>query len=205
MRKTWFISVLFASQMIWATTISIAPSDARRIYNKDESIVLVLDALSVAKYSSYENRSFLEFDVSGLSESIPYCTLDLSYGKFFDGAHYIPPSESIIDVFAYTGNGVIAVDDFSAGGLQPFTSFIGENNPGIGYGYISIDVTSIIQEAIAIEQQFVGFRLSTETEATFDLGWGIGVPDPVLTIIPEPATVLLLGLGGLTLRKRRKK
>jgi len=64
---------------------------------------------------------------------------------------------------------------------------------------VSIEVTSVVQTAIASGDQFIGFRLSTETDDMFFMGYSIGVPDPVLTVVPEPATFLLLGLGSLVL------
>ena len=69
----------------------------------------------------------------------------------------------------------------------PFTSFVGENGPE--YGYISIDVTSAVQDILTAGAQFIGFRLSTETDDRFELGRCIGVPEPVLTVVPEPASL----------------
>jgi hypothetical protein len=135
-----------------------------------------------------------------LSGTIPLTTLDLSFGNL----DYPEPPDGIIDVFVYVGDGIITTDDFYAGGSTPFTSFVGENDPEYGYGYISIDVTSAVQDILTASEQFIGFRLSTETDDRFDLGSSIGVPDPVMTVVPEPGTVFLLGLGGLVLIRKRK-
>jgi hypothetical protein len=185
-----------------ASEVTINPVDAKGIYYESQGFII--DSLSVRKNSIYENRSLLEFDVSGLSGTVPHTTLDLSYGKFYDGYYQVPPSDSIIDVFAYVGDGVVSTADFFAGGLTPFMSFVGDNDYEIGYGYIRIDVTSAVQAVVAAGEQFIGFRLSTDTEAQFMAGWCIGVPDPVLTVTPEPTTVLLLGLGGISLILRKR-
>jgi hypothetical protein len=142
-----------------------------------------------------EDRAILEFDVSGLSETVPLITLDI----WFDNIDPEPPV-GIIDVFTFIGDGVVTADDFYAGGPTPFTSFIAENGPE--YGYASIDVTSAVRDVLTANEQFVGFRLSTETEDRFNMGNMSMLPDPILTVIPEPTTVLLLGLGALAMRKR---
>ena len=183
-----------------ASEVTINPVDAKGIYYESQGFII--DSLSVRKNSIYENRSLLEFDVSGLSVTVPHTTLDLSYDKFYDGVHYVPPSRSIIDVFVYSGDGIITMADFFAGGSEPFTSFIGDDGYELGYGYTRVDVTPVIQAAVAAGEQYVGFRLSTETDADFSFGWCVGLPDPVLTVTPEPATILLFGLGVLAMRKR---
>jgi len=192
------VVLLLTTSVIRATVITINPTDARGIrdfHNGDGPFLL--NSLLIKKGT--EDRSVLEFDVSGLSESIPLVTLDLSFGNL----DYPEPPDGIIDVFTYIGDGIITADEFYVGGSTPFTSFVGENGPE--YGFVSIDVTSVIQDILAADEQFIGFRLSTETSDRFDIGQAIGVPDPVLTAVPEPATVLLLALGGLFLRRRRPK
>ncbi len=180
-----------------ATVITIDPTDAKGI-RFTEGQYFVVDYLSIRANYVDIDRSLLEFDISGLSETIPLVTLDLSFGNL----DYPAPPDGIIDVFVYAGDGIVTTTDFYAGGSMPFVSFVGENGPE--YGYVSIDVTSAVQAILMLGEQYLGFRFSTETEDMFFMGWSIGVPDPVLTGVPEPATVILLGLGGLLLRKKRK-
>jgi hypothetical protein len=81
-----------------------------------------------------------------------------------------PPG--IIDVFTYSGDGMITADEFFAGTL--FTSF--SNN---GSGTVSVDVTEAVR---ASESNFLGFRLSTTTSDRYDLGSIAGLPEPTLRI-----------------------
>jgi hypothetical protein len=198
-----------AISIVQAMPVTIAAADAKGIRFIDDTYYVV-NYLSVRidyqdetrTQLNYEDRSLIEFDISGLSGTISNCTLDLSYGKFFDGVHHVPPSESIIDVFAYVGDGTVNASDFFAGGTSPFISFIGEVDYERGYTYTQIEVTSIIQAAVSAGEMYIGFRLSTQTDAVFSFGSMIAVPNPVLTVIPEPASVLLVAFGGLVVRKR---
>lgn len=191
-----FTVVVLSGSVTKTTAITINTADAKGIrYEEQYSIV---NFLGVSTNSMYADRTLLEFDISDLSGTIPLTTLDLSFGNL----DYPDPPDGIIDVFAYVGDGIVTANDFYAGGLTPFTSFVGENGPE--YGYISIDVTSVTQTVVTAGNQFIGFRLSTETDDVFTVGWSIGVPDPVLTVIPEPGAIALLGLGALLLRRRRR-
>ncbi len=193
--------LVFTASMVRATVITISPVDAKGI-RFIEAQYFVVSYLNVKTSPMLEDRTLLEFNVSGLSGTILLATLDLSFGNL----DYPEPPDGIIDVFTYVGDGVVIADEFYAGGTTPFVSFVGENDPeyGYGYGYISIDVTSAVQDVLTAGEEFIGFRLSTETDDRFTVGWSIGVPDPVLTVVPEPGTIALLGLGALLLRRRRK-
>jgi len=95
----------------------------------------LLNSLLIKKGT--EDKSVLEFDVSGVSQTVPLVTLDI----WFDNIDPEPPV-GIIDVFTFVGDGVITAGEFYAGGSTPFTSFVAENGPEYGYGYVSIEVTS---------------------------------------------------------------
>lgn len=174
--------------------VTIYPEDAKGIrdFHNGEGPFL-LSSLMIDKGT--ENRSVLEFDVSGLSGKQQPVTLNLWLDNIDEGS-----PEGIIDVFTFVGDGVVTADDFYAGGLTPFISFIGEDY----FCRVTIDVTSVIQDILTADEEFIGFRLSTETTDRFNMGRVCRLPDPVLTVVPEPASVLLLALGGLALIRRRQ-
>ena len=178
-----------------ASIITVETTDAKAIRNVD-GVLVIVDFLSVMYGEEpgeylHDDRTILEFNIGGLSETIPFARLDFG----LDNRDPDPP-DGIIDVYNFSGDGIVALDDFDAGGNVPFTSFIGLD------GDISIDVTSILHDALNIGDQFLSFRLSTITGDRYMMGSIVGQPMPVLTIVPEPTTVFLLGLGCLALRSR---
>jgi hypothetical protein len=145
-----------------------------------------------------------EFDLAGIIRKDFPITLDIWYDNIDEG---LP--DGIIDIYVYSGDGVVTVDDFDAGTL--FTSFTAINNSthiidfGGPYeyscGYASIDVTSIVLAMLDYDDTYLGIRLSTETSDRYNIGDMCALPNPVLTIIPEPATICLFVFGGIFLRK----
>jgi len=178
-----------------ASIITVENTDAKAIRNVD-GVLDIVDFLSVAYIEEpgeylWDDRTILEFNISGLTETIPFASLDFGLDNFDPD-----PPDGIIDVYNFTGDGIVALDDFDAGGDVPFTSFIGLD------GDISIDVTLLLQDAMTSGDQFLSFRLSTITNDRYMMGSIVGQPMPVLTVVPEPTTIFLLGLGSLALRIR---
>ena len=199
MRKTMtlIVIILLTTSVINAAIITVDPSDAKGIRN-DNGELFLLDFLPV-QYGEmpgewlFDDRTILEFNISGLTETILFASLDFGLDNFDPD-----PPDGIIDVYNFTGDGIVTLDDFDAGGDVPFTSFIGLD------GDVSIDVTLLLQDAMISGDPFLSFRLSTITSDRYMMGSIVGQPMPVLTIVPDPTTVLLLGLGAVAvLRKRR--
>jgi len=199
MRKTitMIVIILLTTSLINAAIITVDPSDAKGIRN-DNGELFLLDFLPV-QYGEvpgewlFDDRTILEFNIGGLVETIPFASLDFGLDNFDPD-----PPDGIIDVYNFTGDGIVTLDDFDAGGDVPFTSFIGLD------GDISIDVTSILHDAIISGDQFLSFRLSTITNDRYMMGSIVGQPMPVLTIVPEPTTVFLLGLGAVAVFRSRR-
>ena len=190
--------VVLAGSAAKATMVTtIYPEEARAIsgFHNGEGPFELFNTLSILKGTESSRRSVLEYDVSSLIGKQQPVTLNLWLDNIDEGS-----PEGIIDVFTFVGDGAVTADDFYAGGLTPFISFIGED-----YFYrVTIDVTSLIQDILTADEKFIGFRLSTETTDRFGLGRAVNLPDPVLTYAtPEPATLFLLGLGSLILCRKR--
>jgi Bacterial Ig-like domain (group 2) len=148
--------------------VVISPTAAagiRLIFTMDPPDPFLLSFLSIMAIT--EDRTVLEFDIGELG-GIEQAILELPLRNIDSGG---PPG--IIDVFTYSGDGIITADEFFAGTLL-FTSF--SNN---GSGTVSVDVTEAVQ---ASESNFLGFRLSTTTSDRYDLGSIAELPEPTLRI-----------------------
>lgn len=176
-----------------AGPVQIDPADARgiRLYQGE---LYMLNGLSIHNGVAIHDRTAIEFDISTLPAAIALATLDLGIQNQDPGGPV-----GVIDVFTYEGDGVIAPEEFYAGDWT--LSFPHNGPPGV----VSVDVTSIIQDAVDVGQTYVGFRLSTETNDRYFLGAIVGLPDPVLTVIPEPAVATMLAIGSVSLLFRRRR
>lgn len=191
------------SSSLFGVVISVEDAKCVRVDTEDSYL---LNSLFIKKGGTMEDRAFLEYDISGLSLAAgDVVTLEIVDMIALD--HEDPVG--VVDVYSYYGDGEITADDFDAGGDEAYYSFYAPGEYAeieIGEGIImtgyfeseSIDVTSIILDAIANGQQYVGFRLSTLTADRYTLSYV-----PTLNIVPEPCTLVLLGLGGLLLRKSK--
>jgi hypothetical protein len=166
-----------------AQDLMLPPTDARGIRQLPGQNPFLLNFLAINR--SIEDRTVLEFDVRGLSGGVPMATLDLDLRNEDPGG-----PAGIIDVFTFAGTGTVTPNLFGAGTF--LTRFANSQS-----GLEEVDVTAAVQAAVAAGEPFLGFRLSTTTSARFFLGPPFTPAGPTLTIVPEPATLGLLGLGSL--------
>ena len=177
------------------TIATAAESGIRDFHNGDGPFLLGFLAVKLT-----EDRTLLEFDVSGLSGIVPTTTLNLPLEDIDQGG-----AVGTIDVSTFFGNGTITASDFNSG------IFFGSVSQNVTRDTQHLDVTAAVQAAVTAGQQFLGIRLSTTTDDRFDLGEFAAdgpLPDPTLTVVPEPAGAALAGIAlfsVISLRARAAK
>jgi hypothetical protein len=92
---------------------------------------------------TFEVRGVIEFDISSLVSA----DVQLELSVFASNG----PLPFTVDVFTYTGDGLVALSDFSAG--SAFTSFVYS-----GESKITLDVSSVVQSLQSSGDSFAGFR-----------------------------------------------
>jgi hypothetical protein len=92
-----------------------------------------------------EDRGIIEFDISGLSGPVFKSVLRL---EVYAATGPYPFS---IDVFAYSGDGVLAIDDWNRGTLLTSFQYAGEE-------IVLLDVTSAIRSLVASGASYAGFN-----------------------------------------------
>jgi len=118
------------------------------------SVVQVLD---VERDSlPFEDRGILEFDVSTLSGPITSATLDLSV--FSSNGPY--PFK--VDVFTYTGDGILSLNDFNSGTLFHTFEYSGDET-------VQLDVTPFIKSIVSSGDQYAGFNLQFAEPSTIPM------------------------------------
>jgi hypothetical protein len=161
------------------------------------NLVQVLDVEKPTK--PFECRGIIEFSIPGIPAPVAEAKLKLNV---FDSHG---PYPFIIDVFTYTGNGVLSLDDFNAGTL--FTSFEYSAESSV-----TLDVTAFISNLYTSGDDFAGFNFQFAVPSTITLNGpfvafnSLNYPPAsnlTITPVPEPATLFLLGLGAVMLRRKR--
>jgi hypothetical protein len=158
----------------------------------------------IEQVPSREIRNIIEFDLS------PYVGMtltgaDLEFRIMSNNVYGAQFRE--YDLYLYEGNGQADLADFSVTGVLLDTLSYHVAQGGLVVAHL--DILSHAQALLDGSILFLGIRTDPITEG--DYGTTVGhyqePHDNKLNIeaIPEPATLLLLGLGSLMLRKRRRK
>jgi hypothetical protein len=167
------LSAAIIAAALPALAQDIAPADARGIRIIQGQGPLLLTFLAVKKTSTpLDDRTVAEFPLASVSGQHSFA-LALGIEDLDPGA-----PAGTIDVYWYVGDGVVTAQEFFAGALT--TSFDCDGN-----GVFTVDVTDAVNQALAQQAAFVGFRLSTITADRYFLGSIAGQPEPVLRVGPS--------------------
>ena len=118
---------------------------------------VVVQVLDVERESlPFEDKGILEFDVSTLSGPIISATLDLSVYSS-NG-----PYPFNVDVFTYTGDGILSLNDFNTGTLFHTFEYSGDET-------VQLDVTPFIKSIVSSGDQYVGFNFQFAEPSTIPM------------------------------------
>ena len=164
----------YAHMLIYLATLTLAlagtggakadliqPTDARGIRQFPGHDPFLLNFLSIQHGA--EDRTVLEFDLSGLAGPVSSAVLDVPLRNLDPGRN------GVIDLFTFPGSGIVTPDLFGAGTF--FRNFV-NNQTGVEH----IDVTAAVLAAQEAGDHFLGFRLSTTTDTRWLLGQIAGLP-----------------------------
>lgn len=187
---------LFRASDVLAVTLS--PSVVASIH--DEPLDGVGDSFNVEPFEgllrqqSYrEDRAILEFDLgSFVGQSLEQAMLDFEIHVNNAGGSQFRE----FDLFVYSGNGMADLFDFAIAGTLVAT--VGYSVPD-HYGTFNLDILGTAQEILDGGGSFVGVRVDPIGSDNFPSI----LSNSSFTVVPEPATVCLLGLGTLALLRKR--
>jgi len=150
-------------------------------------------------------RAFIGFDLSGLSgPSASNATLYLSC---FQGSANL--NNIIIDVVNF--GDTLDSSDYDIAAINSGVASFSSSQTG----YLAINVTDAVNSALSADR--IQFRLRAEVEQSMamqnmvfinnieDYRGSGEIPKLDVTMVPEPSSLLLVGLGSLILRRRKNK
>lgn len=150
--------------------------------------------------------AFLKFDVGDLpSVAVSQAYLKLNVIALQDGMDWPATGTANLDVFAVTAD-VAGIDAGTSGTFRGSIAGVASDTLAVtGEGLIYLDVTDIVNGWISGDN--FGLVLATpgglmprlhSSETTTGMA-------PMITNVPEPATMVLLGIGGIGAMLRRRR
>jgi len=176
---------------------TITPVDMTGLRSFDGGAnVLLLDFDAVK--TGTEDRTIAHYDISVLTGTTLSAILEIPINNIDPG---LP--DGTFDVYAFTGDGVVSIDEWNAGVLEhAFTGVEGGNQT------LSFDITTLLLNSISNGDTYLSFNfrggVGTDRYWLSDI---FSLPDPTInTVVPVPAAVWLFvtGMGmlfGFSLRK----
>lgn len=187
------VSILF-SNYACGSVIEPASAFTARYSFGNESIVgdLIEGQIGVSTYLSVKeqagDRVILEFDLRNFS------TVDAATINFI-GNHDIALSD--LDFYSFKANGVANAADYSRTDVfagTVVTPHIDQMNRSY-----ELDITSLFNDYISNGDPYLGLLIKNSAGRHTIIG------PIVMTIVPEPCTIVLLALGSAGILRRRKK
>jgi len=162
----------------------------------------------------FDSRAIAKWNLSGITRPVDSATITY----FIDWTQLTGKlaGDIAISTFTTTNNGAIVISDGGWNGVSPSTASkvaFASGTGSTGATYVSVDVTDWLNTAINAHQSYFSVRLSADyllSMSPTDVTPGIHLSMmetggyTTLTMIPEPATLMLLGLGVLTGMRRRR-
>lgn len=165
--------------------------------------------LSFTQSGGLARNAILEFDLSSIPDSatINSATFSMVLSRFVSNTGSNPAA---IDIFAYSGDGIVDISDYAAAGTQVFdgtTPHGGSNGDIRSFNFSNISPISSL-----LSGNLLSLRLETDSFASIQIGAlestsiGSGTLTIDYTAVPIPAAAWLFvsGLAGLGITRKVK-
>jgi len=156
--------------------------------------------------SGWVYHAVYKWDITGITAPVTSAEM-----KFWSDINSFDATGNvIISSFVTASAGAVVVSDYGAAATASQTAFVNTANTPVGN--VTIDVKDYLNAAINANQSTFSLRLDVDSLINGG-GSGIiylncaysGVPTTLTYTIPEPATLMLLGLGALAVIPRRRR